>query len=170
MRGLSVQQLQLFLIDKTEEIRLRVAYVTQQQRQTEMRSAVLMARPAQRPVTQWVFWGDAVVIGQRQQKKQARQATPTRAPASVFDLATLGLSLKVRLMQTPLEASEHRRAVREEGVTRCIGAAYPSNRWTPERQEQEIARRARQKPPRPPKGAKTRSRKLLELVGDDHGA
>lgn len=165
-----MQQLPLFSINETEVIHLRVAFVTQQQKQLKMRAAVLQAKPVQCPFTQAVFWGEAVQVGQRKPKerpKPVKQATPARAPASVFDLATLGLSLKVRLVQTPLEASQQRRAVREEGVTRCIGAAYPSNRWTPEREEQEKARRARQKPPRPPKGAKTRSRKLLELVGDD---
>lgn len=55
------------------------------------------------------------------------------------------------------------------GVTRCVGAAYPA-RWTPEDEERERQRRARQKPPRPTKRARTKGKKLRELIGDDDGA
>lgn len=37
---------------------------------------------------------------------------------------------------------------------------------TPEWQEKERARRAKQRPPKPTRKAKTRSKKLLELIGD----
>lgn len=36
-------------------------------------------------------------------------------------------------------------------ITRVVGGCYPSDRWTPELAEKERIRRARQKPPRPPK-------------------
>lgn len=167
MRGLTLQQLQLFSIDKTEEIRLRVGFVTLKHRLNELRKAVAASRPIPRAVVQAVFWGPPLIVGPRQQSaKPQRAPVKPRAPASVFDLAAMGLCLKVRLIQ-PQEAGEQRRSIREDGITRSIGAAYPSNRWTPEKEEQERARRARQKPPRPPKGAKTRSRKLLEMVGED---
>lgn len=58
-----------------------------------------------------------------------------------------------------------RRVQRDEGRQEVIGAMYPAARWTPEREEQERARRARQKPPKPVKKARTRSKKLLELIG-----
>jgi hypothetical protein len=51
------------------------------------------------------------------------------------------------------------------GVTKVQGSRYPANRWTDERAEQEKARRARQKPPKPVRGARTRGKKLLDLIG-----
>ena len=55
-----------------------------------------------------------------------------------------------------------------DGITRAIGSAYPS-RWTIEDTERERRRRARQRPPKPTKRAKTRGRKLLDMIGDDDG-
>lgn len=57
--------------------------------------------------------------------------------------------------------------VREGGVTRNVGAQYPANRWTEEREEQERQRRARQKPPRPVKGARTRGKKVRVWDGEE---
>jgi hypothetical protein len=54
-----------------------------------------------------------------------------------------------------------------DGITRHTGAQYPANRWTEEREEAERQRRARQRPPKPTKAARTRSRKLLEMIGED---
>lgn len=90
------------------------------------------------------------------------------APRSVFDLGELA-ALTARPSRQAGDRTPPRFATRveiAEGVTRCMGAAYPA-RWTPEDEERERQRRARQKPPTPPKSAKTKSRKLVELVGDD---
>lgn len=57
--------------------------------------------------------------------------------------------------------------VASAGFVQVSGSRYPDDRWTPERAAKELARRAKQRPPRPPKGAKTRSKKLRQLVGDD---
>lgn len=54
--------------------------------------------------------------------------------------------------------------VRDGGTTRCVGGQYPADRWTVEREAQERARRARQRPPRPVKKARTRGKKLAELI------
>lgn len=54
---------------------------------------------------------------------------------------------------------------RADGVAQVVGAAYPANRWTPEREEAERIRRAKQKPPKPVRKARTRSKKLIELIG-----
>lgn len=56
---------------------------------------------------------------------------------------------------------------REGGIVRVVGAAYPANRWDEQRHEQERQRRARQKPPRPTKRARTKGKKLRDLIGDD---
>ena len=56
---------------------------------------------------------------------------------------------------------------RQDGVLRCVGAHYPANRWTPERQMLEEERRARQRPPRPTKRYLRKGRKLDALVGPD---
>ena len=58
------------------------------------------------------------------------------------------------------------RVRREEGVTRCE-RILPQE--TEEWAEREAARRARQKPPKPTKAAKTKGAKLLELIGGGNG-
>lgn len=64
-------------------------------------------------------------------------------------------------------------AAHYSGGTRCTGGQYPSDRWTPERAEKERARRAKQRPPKPTRGAKSKSTKLrrfIEINGDDWDA
>ncbi len=98
----------------------------------------------------------------------------TKATRSVFDMA--GAALAAQRLKTHGRFGDAAGflpspvVVRTEGVTRCTGSSYPANRWTDERHEQERQRRARQKPPKPTKKAKTRSKKLLELVGGDQDA
>jgi len=84
----------------------------------------------------------------------AGQPLPTTlGPRSIFELFTLAdaaaadVVAEQPLVLTP--QAERPLVTRDAGITRCAGAAYPSNRWTPEREEQERQRRARQKPPRP---------------------
>jgi len=156
----------LFAIEKTEEIRLRVAAVAEQQRRNWMhRRALAMRRLQPITIVQPAFWGDPLVI--EQSKPIVKHEPAPRAPRSVFELADFSVRTRVRSHGGPIAEAEARTAVTTEGVTRCVGAQYPSNRWTAEREEQERARRARQKPPKPPKGARTKSRKLMELVGED---
>lgn len=99
----------------------------------------------------------------------------TTAPRSIFDLGAEFKKLKRAgrfgaaqgfKTTTPAPPRMVARVEVEQGVTRHVGAAYPS-RWTPEDEERERQRRARQRPPRPTKKARTRSRKLVELVGND---
>lgn len=56
---------------------------------------------------------------------------------------------------------------REGGVVRVVGAAYPAGRMTEAREEAEKQRRARQKPPKPTRRARTKGKKLRDLIGDD---
>ncbi len=90
------------------------------------------------------------------------------APASVFHLASRPVQVKqsrCKVVETQrLKVSGCTRAVR--GVTRIEGAAYPS-RWTAEDYKREEQRRARQVPPRPSKGARSKGQKLRELLGQD---
>lgn len=87
---------------------------------------------------------------------------------SVFDMAAAVLSKPPRAIQKPAEPEPPRygRTLREVGVTRHIAMRYDE---TAEWAEKERARRARQKVPRPSKAIRTRSRKLLELVGGGNG-
>ena len=101
----------------------------------------------------------------------AAQARPPRTSGvrSVFDMATSVISKPPRASQTSPEPEPQRygRTLREGGVTRHIAMRYDE---TAEWAEKERARRARQKVPRPTQAARTRSRKLLELVGAADGA
>lgn len=105
----------------------------------------------------------------------AAAAPETTAPRSIFDFAAAFKKLKARgrfgaadgfKTTAAAAANPVNRVEIELGVTRHVGAAYPA-RWTPEDEERERQRRARQRPPRPTRKAKTRGRKLLELVGDE---
>ena len=113
-----------------------------------------------------------------QRRVRADEAPPpeTRAAPSIFALAaSIAADRAMRGADRPAFAHSAPAVlpsvaiVRESsaGITRHVGAMYPSGRWTEEREEAERARRARQRPPKPTKGAKTRSRKLLDLIGDD---
>lgn len=73
-----------------------------------------------------------------------------RTPASVFDLPERPLPTILRAAAAPEpQPRRFRAAVATGGVVKVEGSQYPDSRWTPEREEQEIARRARQRPPRP---------------------
>lgn len=79
----------------------------------------------------------------------------TRAPRSIFDLYALTAAQVISEEHEPADETPLQLArplvTRDVGVTRCAGSAYPANRWTPEREEQERQRRAKQRPPRPTK-------------------
>lgn len=86
---------------------------------------------------------------------------PIRGPASIFDMAHQRKPITVR-MERPQEGASFRRVARDGGVTRCVRIQEQD---TAEWQEREAARRARQRPPKPTAKAKTKSRKLVDLVG-----
>lgn len=100
----------------------------------------------------------------------------TQAVRSVFELpkaclpmAKIAGDLHARGPSgSPQPSSEKRylQATREDGRLVCRGAQYPNNRWTAEAIEREAIRRAKQRPPKPTWKAKTRSRKLRDLIGD----
>lgn len=101
----------------------------------------------------------------------------TNALRSVFDAGSaangfhlLSMGRRLSLAPAPDEDGERPRFIqcqRDSGTTRCFGGQYPSDRWTPEKEEKERQRRARQIVPRPPKGARSKGKKLRDLVGND---
>lgn len=103
-------------------------------------------------------------------------AIETTAPSSIWEMAKAAAATLRRRGRfgdaSGFETTKPLKATieREAGVTRHTGAAYPA-RWTDEDFERERQRRARQRPPRPTKKAKTKSRKLVEMIGteDDYG-
>lgn len=83
-------------------------------------------------------------------------------PRSVFDMGAMTKPL-VRPSRREVQGQcAVTRVVRTDGVTRCVRIQIQD---TPEWQAREAARRARQKPPKPTAKAKTKSRKLIEMVG-----
>jgi hypothetical protein len=53
---------------------------------------------------------------------------------------------------------------RADGRVVCVGAGYPSDRWTEERAVAELIRRAKQRPPKPT--WRTKSKKLRQMIGE----
>ncbi len=93
---------------------------------------------------------------------KASEAMPqqVRAPASVFDLAFKPVRVR---MPGHDSAAPVTRVEREGGLVRLTRIqVQDTEAW----QERERARRARQKPPKPVKKARTRGRKLLDLIGE----
>lgn len=86
---------------------------------------------------------------------------PIKGPSSIFDMAHQPKPITVR-MERPQDGATFRRIARDGGVTRCVRIQEQD---TAEWQEREAARRARQRPPKPTAKAKTKSRKLVDLVG-----
>jgi hypothetical protein len=84
---------------------------------------------------------------------------------SVFSLASV--DLKLRGKTKPREYRFHRRIEQLQGRTRCT---VISEHETPEGKEREFQRRAKQVIPKPPKSARTISKRFAALVGEsDHG-
>lgn len=164
-----MDQLDLFTIDKSEAIRLRVA--AEQARQREAAHRYVMRRVgAPLCFLQIDIWGEAVEVRVAPPRRlvpamkqpETIQAGPMAA-ASVFALAAAGQALGHKLWRQPATEPAPYRVVRDGDRTRLF-RMRPEE--TEEWQEKERQRRARQRPPRPPKGAKTRGKKLLELIGD----
>lgn len=93
-------------------------------------------------------------------------------PRSVFEIASSkvpkgGLAkLRRPSAATPEPLRPQRVVTPGFSVTQCEGTRYPDARWTPEKAELERIRRAKQRPPRPPKGYRTRGKKVRKWDGD----
>lgn len=126
---------------------------------------------------------EMIPIVRRYVSAKGQPMPKTEAPRSIFDMAAAAAKamrchgrfgdtagFKTSAPQ-PVHGSRMVAKVQvTNGVTRFVGAAYPA-RWTAEDDERERQRRARQRPPKPSKKAKTRGRKLLDMIGgDDDGA
>ena len=91
----------------------------------------------------------------------------TKAQRSVFEFVpTTKLKRQDKTKEPVSPCYSGRVSVTFEGGMQVVGMAYPSARWTQERADREQARRARQRPPKPTKAAKTTSKKLSRLLGD----
>jgi len=90
------------------------------------------------------------------------------APRSVFDLALGGLHMKhgAKANGGVKYGKAKYRKESAEGVTVVTGMSYPDGRLTPEKIEAERIRRAKQVLPKPPKSAKTISKRFRELVNE----
>jgi hypothetical protein len=93
----------------------------------------------------------------------------TRAPISIFAIKkVLKVCKQRRKTRGDIVRIEPTLVVEKSpGVQRVVGRGYPSDRWTQEKQTREEHRRARQTQPKPTRKAKTKSKKLRELIGDD---
>lgn len=96
---------------------------------------------------------------------------PATGPSSIFDVEVLmrmsnAMRLHGRTGHDEAFKAPVSEVVRSNGSAKVVGASYPANRWTAEREEAERERRARQKPPKPSKAAKTRGKKVREWDGE----
>lgn len=145
-----MDQMQLFVVSKSEEIRLRVAAVSQRHHRRLLQKAVQRQRKkvvhyqddmwSDRPlqVVKWVYV--------RRGGKAGRVAKPRLVIADVFTFAALGQRIKVG--NGAAARSIFRAVMTKDGVTRHTSVReQDTDEWA----EKERARRARQKPPRPPK-------------------
>lgn len=92
-----------------------------------------------------------------------------RVPRSVFDLAVVDVPPMPLAPPEELPRwnanAEPQRGAGDPGALRVVGCRYPVNRWTEARAEYEKRRRAKQRPPRPTKRARTTGKKLRDLIG-----
>jgi hypothetical protein len=101
-----------------------------------------------------------------ERQRNGAHSVPIRANAASSSIFT-GHAQRVRLpAAAPLDQSLL--SVRREGGSVVVSRLTVQE--TEEWKERERQRRARQVLPKPPAGAKTRSKKLLELVGNDQEA
>lgn len=165
-----MEQMELFLFNQVEMIRMRVAAVT---KRCQYRAAIASLPKCSRPIGgfQSAFWGDPIFIGTAPKQKQhaERKAETTLQAASVFSLAALGV-LPVKLKRTT--QGEPRRAgqmIIGIGYSVYRGTSYGAAKEPTEAEiEKERARRARQKPPKPKN--RTKSKKLISMIaGAENG-
>ena len=108
------------------------------------------------------------LLTQRVKRSSASQATipkeAQRVASSVFDLASAPLRIQLQQADKPRKGDPviRSRVIRREGgLTRIM----IDERDTPEWQEREYQRRARQVLPPPPMSARTKSEKLKKMIG-----
>ena len=95
-------------------------------------------------------------------KVQAERARPAKlGPASVFDLAA------VQMRPVRLESEQRRRYSRVIEKAGGRVRIMVDERETPEWQEREYQRRARQVVPRPVRAVRTKSEKLKQMIGGE---
>lgn len=89
------------------------------------------------------------------------------APNSVFALASIATHVKhgAKAKGGIKYGQAKYRKEQQDGRTINIGTRYPDDRMTEEKAAAEIARRAKQRPPRPTKSYKSISAKFKALVG-----
>ncbi len=157
-----MDQMALFATNPRELVLLRVAAAAAQ---PHHRAREKLERE-RRVLIQLALWGEPseIVRWVRRRRKGGPAPKPRPVVASAFDLALVDLRIAVGRGQPDREI--RRIVTREDGVTRHVAIREQD---TPEWAERERQRRARQRPPRPPKGAKTRSKKLEQLIGEDDG-
>lgn len=89
-----------------------------------------------------------------------------RAARTVFELADAPLHAKHGSKANggvKYGAAKYRKEL-QDGKTINVGTAYPADRMTPEKASAELARRAKQRPPRPTSAFKRMSTKLQALI------
>lgn len=124
----------------------------------------LFAIPDEEETADLIDDGDTLPIIRRVLPARGMPTPKILGPVSVFDLAhTPGRRLRIGGDNAKSRVAE--KVDLGGGRTKVVGANYPP-RWTEADFERERLRRARQRPPKPSRKAKTRSRKLLELIGD----
>jgi len=95
-----------------------------------------------------------------QRTVSATEAAPVtvKGPASVWDMAFTPIAIKTTQV---VGKRKILKVERTDGITRCVHIIESE---TQEYKEREIARRAKQKPPKPTNGYKTMSTKFKALV------
>lgn len=100
-------------------------------------------------------------------------APASRSPASIFDAAAIVAAAQMLRSGGRFGSADgfavtpQPTVVRDGGTVKVVGARYPADRWTDARHEQEQARRARQRPPKPTRRAKTRGKKVRRWDGEE---
>lgn len=103
-------------------------------------------------------WSDAPIIHRLISAKDAKPIAVS-APISVF---AMGLVQLAQVKMQPAGKAAITRVVRTDGVVKCIRIIEQE---TDEWKVREAARRAKQIVPKPPKSAKTFSKKFQDLIG-----
>lgn len=90
-----------------------------------------------------------------------------RQARTVFELATIVTHIKhgAKANKIKYRGAQFRK-VQADGVTINTGSQYPCDRPTPEKAEAEIARRARQTPPKPIAAFRRTSKRFAVLIGE----
>lgn len=124
----------------------------------------LFAIPEEDEAADLIDEGDLLPVTRRVLPARGLPPVKIVGPVSVFDLAA-NPGRRLRIGGDSAKSRVAQKVELGNGRTKVVGANYPP-RWTEADFERERLRRARQRPPKPSRKAKTRSRKLLELIGE----